>query len=91
MARITVEDCLERVESRFALVILAAKRVKMLLKGAPPLVDTDNKVIVNALREIAAGKVSSSSEASGKAGEVEGSRVKLLEKEEEAQGPGDDA
>jgi DNA-directed RNA polymerase subunit omega len=91
MARITVEDCLERVESRFALVVLAAKRVKMLLKGAPPLVGTDNKVIVNALREIAAGKVSYPSEPAGKAGELEGSRVKLLEKGEEAQGSGDDA
>jgi DNA-directed RNA polymerase subunit omega len=83
MARITVEDCLERVESRFSLVNLAAKRAKMLLKGAPPFVDTDNKVIVNALREIAAGKVTYTYEPPGEEGEVEGPQVKLVEQEEE--------
>ena len=57
MARITVEDCLRQVESRFSLVVLGAKRAKMLIKGAPALVQSDNKYIVNALREIAAGKV----------------------------------
>ena len=83
MARITVEDCLEQVESRFSLVVLGAKRAKMLLKGAPPLVDTDNKVIVNALREIAAGKVTYTNEPPGEGGEVEGPQVKLVEQEEE--------
>jgi len=57
MARITVEDCLKKVESRFSLVILAARRAKMIIKGAPPLVEADNRPIVNALREVAAGKV----------------------------------
>lgn len=57
MARITVEDCLTRVESRFELVILAARRAKMIMKGAKPLVETDNRAIVNALREVAADKV----------------------------------
>ena len=57
MARITVEDCLKKVESRFELVILAARRAKMIMKGAKPLVDTDNRSIVTALREVAAGKV----------------------------------
>lgn len=57
MARITVEDCLRKVESRFELVILAARRAKMLMKGAKTLVDADNRPIVNALREVAAGKV----------------------------------
>ncbi len=57
MARITVEDCLKKVESRFELVILAARRAKMLMKGAKPLVETDNRPIVTALREVAAGKV----------------------------------
>ncbi len=57
MARITVEDCLKRVESRFELVILAARRAKMIMKGAKPLADTDNRPIVTALREVAAGKV----------------------------------
>ena len=82
MARITVEDCLKRVESRFSLVVLGAKRAKMLIKGAPPLVNTDNKYIVNALREIAAGKVSYSYEAEGRGAE-ETPRVKLVEKEGE--------
>jgi DNA-directed RNA polymerase subunit omega len=57
MARITVEDCLERVSNRFELVLLAARRAKQLLKGARPLVESDNKEIVSALREIAADKV----------------------------------
>ncbi|RMF20115.1 MAG: DNA-directed RNA polymerase subunit omega [Deltaproteobacteria bacterium] len=57
MARITVEDCLQRVPNRFQLAIAAVKRAKMLLRGARPLVETDNKEIVTALREIAAGEV----------------------------------
>ncbi len=57
MARITVEDCLKKVGIRFELVILAARRAKMIMKGAKPLVETDNRSIVTALREIAAGKV----------------------------------
>jgi DNA-directed RNA polymerase subunit omega len=57
MARITVEDCLKKVDSRFALVILAARRAKMIMKGATPLVESDNRAIVNALREVAASKV----------------------------------
>src|ERR1700752_2621336 len=57
MARITVEDCLERVPNRFELVLLAARRAKQLLKGARPLVESDNKEIVSALREIAVEKV----------------------------------
>jgi DNA-directed RNA polymerase subunit omega len=58
MARVTVEDCLERVENRFALVVLATKRTKELKRGAPLLVtDRDNREVVMALREIARGKV----------------------------------
>lgn len=57
MARITVEDCLKNVGSRFELVILAARRAKMLMKGAKPLVESTNRPIVVALREVAAGKV----------------------------------
>ncbi len=57
MARITIEDCLREVPSRFALVHLASGRARQLLKGAPKLVDSDNRAIVTALREIAAGKV----------------------------------
>ena len=57
MARITVEDSLEKVPSRFSLVLLAAKRAKELLKGAKPRVHSENRAIVTALREIADGKV----------------------------------
>lgn len=59
MARVTVEDCLEKVENRFLLVLLASKRVKQLYKGNNPLIETkNNRHVVTALREIAAGKVS---------------------------------
>ena len=57
LARITVEDCLEQVPHRFELVLLAARRAKQLLKGARPLVESDNKEIVTALREVADTKV----------------------------------
>ncbi len=57
MARVTVEDCLRKVEGRFDLAILAARRAKMIQHGSKPLIDTGNKAIVTALREIAAGKV----------------------------------
>ena len=57
MARITIEDCLEKVENRYELVHLTTKRVKQLRDGAERLVDSKNKDIVAALREIALGKV----------------------------------
>ena len=57
MARVTVEDCLEKEPNRFALAVIASKRVKQLLKGDKPLVPSKNKPIVTALREVAAGKV----------------------------------
>lgn len=57
MARVTVEDCLEREENRFALVVLASARTRQLMKGADPLVRSKNKPAVTSLREIAAGKV----------------------------------
>ena len=57
MARITVEDCLKGVESRFELVMLASKRAKTIMNGAKPLVERGNRPIVMALREVAAGKV----------------------------------
>ena len=58
MARITVEDCLNQVPNRFELVLVAARRAKQLLKGARPLVESENKELVTALREVAAGEVS---------------------------------
>jgi DNA-directed RNA polymerase subunit omega len=57
VARITVEDCLQKIPNRFQLIVIAARRAKELLKGARPLVGSDNKEVVTALREIAAGKV----------------------------------
>lgn len=57
MARVTIEDCLEKVENRYELVHLTAKRVKQLREGADSLVRSKNKEIVTALREIAADKV----------------------------------
>ncbi len=61
MARITVEDCLEHVENRFDLVLLAARRARQIAQGADPLVPAENdKPTVIALREIAANLVSTS-------------------------------
>jgi DNA-directed RNA polymerase subunit omega len=57
MARVTVEDCLEREENRFALVVLAAARTRQIMKGSQALVRAKNKPSVLSLREIAAGKV----------------------------------
>jgi len=57
MARVTVEDCLDKIPNRFELAVLVSKRVKQLLRGSRPLVTSKNKHIVNALREVAAGKV----------------------------------
>lgn len=58
MARVTVEDCLEKVPNRFALVLMVAKRAKQLMKGAESTVAMKtNKTIVGALREVAAGNV----------------------------------
>lgn len=57
MARITVEDCLEKIDNRFAIVHAAAKRVRQLDKGAQRLVTCKNENVVAALREIADGKV----------------------------------
>ncbi|MFQ5901079.1 MAG: DNA-directed RNA polymerase subunit omega [Thermodesulfobacteriota bacterium] len=57
MARVTVEDCLRKIPNRFVLVILAAKRARQLSKGSRPLVEAENnKSVVVALREVAAGK-----------------------------------
>jgi DNA-directed RNA polymerase subunit omega len=58
MARITVEDCIDFVDNRFALVVLAGKRARQLMAGARPIVEvTKNKPPVLALREVATGKV----------------------------------
>lgn len=59
MARITIEDCLEKIGNKFALSIAAMKRAKQISKGAIIVAseNDDNKHVVSALREIAEGKV----------------------------------
>lgn len=57
MARITVEDCQQQVDNRFLLVQMAVKRVKQYREGYTALVESRNKEVVTALREIAAAKV----------------------------------
>ena len=60
MARITVEDCLEVVNNRFELVMMAAKRARQLANGVQPTLDnseSDDKPTVLALREIAARSI----------------------------------
>lgn len=58
MARITVEDCVEKIVNRFELVLVATKRARQIARGSTPLVEEENdKSTVLALREIAEGKV----------------------------------
>jgi DNA-directed RNA polymerase subunit omega len=59
MARVTVEDCLEVVDNRFELVMMASKRARQLANGAQPALqgEADDKPTVLALREIAARKI----------------------------------
>lgn len=58
MARITVEDCLERVDNRFELVLMATRRARQIANGAEPRVEWENdKPTVVALREIADGEI----------------------------------
>jgi DNA-directed RNA polymerase subunit omega len=58
MARVTVEDCLDHVDNRFELVLLASKRARQLVSGKEPTLEWENdKPTVLALREISAGKI----------------------------------
>ena len=58
MARVTVEDSLEKINNRFLLVMVASKRAKQLFKGSTPKISTkNNRQVVTALREIATGKI----------------------------------
>ena len=60
MARITVEDCLDKIDNRFEMVLTATKRARQIANGADPLVEEENdKPTVIALREIADGLVDS--------------------------------
>jgi DNA-directed RNA polymerase subunit omega len=80
MARITVEDCLQKVNNRFALIHMAAKRVRQLRKGAEPMVVSKNRDVVISLREIAAGHVVK--------GEALSQQSLLKDKEDEPKGEG---
>jgi DNA-directed RNA polymerase subunit omega len=62
MSRITVEDCLQKINNRFELVMLASKRARQLFRGAKPLLESENREVVVALREIAEGKVKKGSD-----------------------------
>lgn len=57
MARITVEDCLEKIPNRFQLVLAATYRARMLNQGHSPKIESKNKPVVTALREIAEGHI----------------------------------
>ncbi len=58
MARLTIEDCLENVDNRYNLVILATKRARQIIFGAEPLIEENkDKPTVIALREIAEGLI----------------------------------
>jgi DNA-directed RNA polymerase subunit omega len=57
MARITVEDCMEKIPNRFQLVLAASYRARMLSQGHTARVEAKNKPAVTALREIAAGEI----------------------------------
>jgi DNA-directed RNA polymerase subunit omega len=57
MARVTIEDCLTQVDNMYELVHLATRRARQLYKGAHILVKSKNRIVVTALREIAAGRV----------------------------------
>ena len=59
MARVTIEDCLEKVENKFALSVAAMKRARQIVSGATiQASEKDNKHVVSALREISEEKVS---------------------------------
>lgn len=57
MARVSIQDCLKFMENRFSLVTVAADRTRQLMEGVDPLVKSKNKLLVTALREVAAGEI----------------------------------
>ncbi len=78
MARITVEDCLEKEKNRFSLVFLASRRAKDIISGKSPVIDTrGNKAVVSALREIADGKVKFLRNNSMESADVDANEVSL--------------
>jgi DNA-directed RNA polymerase subunit omega len=57
MARITVDDCIDLIPNRFELTLVATYRARQLAQGSQPMVESKDKPVVTAPREIAAGKV----------------------------------
>jgi DNA-directed RNA polymerase subunit omega len=70
MARVSIEDCLDNMENRFALVAVAADRARQLMAGQVPTMRTKNKEGVTALREIAEGKILSDRPVENEVGEA---------------------
>ncbi len=91
MARVTVEDCLDKVDNRFQLVLVATKRARQLAKGAEPFVEWENdKPTVVALREIAEDYITPAildeKPESAEAAEVEmGEALTAIDNEQQAQ------
>lgn len=84
MARLTVEDCLDYVDNRFQLVLVASKRARQLLNGQEPLLEWENdKATVMALREIEEGLVTSAILDEDPVMEIEEEEVELVVEEEE--------
>ena len=79
MARVSIEDCLEQVDNRFALVAIAADRARKIMSGDNSLIKCNNKEAVTALREIAAGKLDSIDTSPDKATPVAVSAVEAEE------------
>lgn len=85
MARVTVEDCLEHVDNRFHLVLLASKRARQLVNGVDPLLPWENdKPTVMALREIAEGLVDDQSVTVAESQAETEMEADLIEVEEES-------
>ncbi|MDX1570217.1 MAG: DNA-directed RNA polymerase subunit omega [Xanthomonadales bacterium] len=82
MARITVEDCIDNVENRFELVLMATRRARLIANGADPMVEWENdKPTVVALREIADGKINARTLAEMEEAELEEEEVVVAEEE----------
>ena len=77
MARVTVEDCLEKVENRFALVKLGTQRARELRRGSERVFPSKNKEPVHALREIAAGFVKFDDASKGRLRDVLGDEAMI--------------
>ena len=77
MARVSVEDCQEKLPNRFELVMVAAKRARQLMEGADSTVKSKNKICVTALREIAQGTIVKV----GEEMDVSGETIEILDKQ----------